>query len=224
MNEDDFSLFQASKFGFDPTGGAAAPGAGNPAPDKFNYAALGLLLGATSALQGAIGSFYAAKSERYKLKSQQLSLEFQQSMSAINARNAEYQAQSILESGQQQISQYKMRAGAQKAAAEASLGARGVQAGVGSAAETMATADLVKEMDAITINANSVRQAEAARMQRVNIQNEGMMAGVSAQNLASTRRTIRPYVGAATSLLGSAGSIASSYAVAQNRGYYPSDI
>lgn len=188
------------------------------------FATAGLILGMAGALQGAIGSFYAAKSQRYQLKSQQLSLEFQQSMSAINARNAEYQAQSIMEAGQRQVGQYTMRAGAAKQAARAAMGARGIQAGVGSAAEVMATADVAKEIDVLTINANTVRAAEAQRMQRTNILNEGMMAGVQAQNLMRTRRTIDPYAMAAPSLLSSAGQVASSWAVASDRGPYRSDF
>lgn len=203
-------------------GQTSAAGAAGAAP--VNWAAVGAILGIGGALQGAIGTFYAAKSQRYQLKSQQLALEFQQSMSAINARNAEYQAQSIMEAGQQQIGQYTMRAGAAKEAGRASLAARGVQGGVGSAAEVMATADVVKEMDVLTINANTVRQAEAMRMQRVNILNEGMMAGISAQNVGATRASISPYGQAIPSLLGSAGQVATSWAVASDRGAYRSDF
>jgi len=198
---------------------ASAAGSG-----PMNWAAIGAILGIGGALQGAIGTFYAAKSQRYQLKSQQLALEFQQSMSAINARNAEYQAQSIMEAGQQQIGQYTMRAGAAKQAGRASLAARGVQGGVGSAAEVMATADVVKDIDVLTINANTVRQAEAARMQRVNIQNEGLMAGVNAANIGATRSSINPYGMAIPSLLGSAGQVATSWAVASDRGSYRSDF
>lgn len=200
-----------------------SPASARPTADKMNWGAAGAILGIASVLQGAVGSFYQAKNEQYQLKSQESSMRFQQTMANINARAAEQQAQAILEAGEQQIGQYTMQAGQQKAAAQASLAARGVQAGVGSAAETMATADIVKEIDVITINANTVRAAEAQRMQRVNILNEGAMAGVSASNLRAMRRSINPYVGASASLLGSAGRVASMYAVSQNRGYYPSD-
>ena len=190
-----------------------------------SLASAGLILAMAGALNSAIGSFYSAKSQKYQLKSQKLAAEFQRSMSAINARNAEVQAQNIMEAGQRQIGQYTMRAGAQKGAAKASLAARGVQAGVGSAAEVMATADVVKEMDVLTINANTVRQAEAMRMQRVNYLNEGLMAGISAQNLGVTAGTIKPGGIAASSLLGSAGQVAGQWAVArQYGGYYPSNV
>ncbi len=172
----------------------------------------GFILQAGGVLNSAVGSFYAAKSQRYQLKSQASAVEFQADMARLNARAAAAEADRAMMAGQRQIGQYTMQAGAQKAQNIASLAARGITAGVGSAAEAMVTADVLKEIDAMTINANAVRQAEALRVQRVNYLTQAMMGDVTARNIRTTAGTIVPGYAAASSLLGGAGNVASSYA------------
>lgn len=156
----------------------------------------------------AIGSFYAAKSQKYSLRSQAMESDFAQGMANMSARAAESQSQSILAAAQQQKGRYTLQAGATKAAAKSSLAARGIQAGVGSAAEEVASIDLAKEMDLLTIDQNVAQAVAGARMQRVNYQNQAMMAGVSASNIRATAKGIRPWMSAATSLLGSSSQVA----------------
>jgi hypothetical protein len=133
-------------------------------------------------------------------------------MSAINARGAEMQAQQSLLAGERAIGQYTMGAGQRRASATASMAARGIQGGVGSAREVTASMDLIKEIDKLTISSNAVRQAEAARAQRINYINQGVIAGTSANNLMATAGTISPYSSSFSSLLGSASSIGSTWA------------
>lgn len=168
------------------------------------------MLGIMGAVNSAIGSYYQAKSQQYQLQSQALSAEFQKSMSQINARQAEYQAQSLLQVGERQIGQLTMRYGKAKGARRASVAASGVSLGVGSAAEVEASQDIAKEIDVLTINANAVRAAEEARLRGVGFQNQALLQGVSAQNLAASAGTISPFGAAGTSLLGSAASLGSS--------------
>lgn len=202
------SLGQNSAFnmGSDSGGGGGGGGAGLMAGGP-----VGMILAIVGAASTAIGSFYEAKSAQYKLKSEALSLEYQQSVSNMNARAAEEQAQQILEAGQKQIGQYTMRAGAEKASQEASLAARGIQAGVGSAAEHVASSDIIKEIDTMTINVNAVRAANAARMQAVNYRNQGAFAGLSARSARSSARTINPgatgFHAGASYLLGTARQV-----------------
>jgi hypothetical protein len=76
-------------------------------------AGLGRDFGALTAIFGgitsAIGSFYAAKTAQNQYKSAASSYAFRSDMAAINARNAENEAQSILEAGKSQVQQYTMR-------------------------------------------------------------------------------------------------------------------
>lgn len=199
-----------------------------PVPDAAaNTAAVGDVLGAsnasnmakmnklsmTTAIFGAasqaIGTYYSAKAQQDNLK-------FQADMAKINARMAESQAQHVMDSAHEAIAQVGYKAGKIKGAQKAAMAANGIQLGVGSAKEVVATTDIMKEIDTLTINANAVRAVGEARMQAVNYSNQAAMAQASAS-------TINPFGMGATSLLGSAGNIAENYI--QNkmrRDYYAS--
>jgi len=180
----------------------------------------GLILQMFGALTGAVGSFYAAKSQSYQMKSQAKNLEYQQTMSNINARMAEEEAQSIMQAGEREIGQYTMRAGQAKASQQVVQAASGIQAGVGSAAETMASMEYVKQVDSLTINSNRVRAASAARMQAANYRAQGLMQGVSAQNLYRSARNNQPWMGITGSLMGSAGTVAANWAQSERISQY----
>lgn len=181
----------------------------------------------------AIGSYYGAKIQqeqfkaqasnmRYQSQSQSMTLQFQKDLATINAGLAEADAQQILLAGEREAGQISRRYGRAKSSNRASMAARGVQLGVGSAAEVEASIDLAKEQDMLTINANRVRAAESARMQRTNYQTQALMSGVSAANVAgagamsatnleSSAGSISPFGGAFTSLLGNAGAVANTW-------------
>lgn len=181
----------------------------------------------------AIGSYYGAKiqqeqlkaqasSLRYQSQSQSMTLQFQKDMATLNAGLAENDAQQILLAGEREAGQISRRYGRAKSANQASMAARGVQLGVGSAAEVEASIELAKEQDMLTINANRVRAAESARMQRTNFQTQALMSGVSAANVAgagaisannleTSANSISPFGGMFTSLLGNAGAVANTW-------------
>ena len=173
---------------------------------------LGPIMAIFGAANSAIGTFYAAKSAQNQLKSQALNQQFQSEMSAINAKSAEFGAQQSLLSSERQIGRYTMAAGQAKSSAKASMAARGIQGGVGSAAEVVGSMDLIKEIDRMTMSANSVRQAEAIRNQAMNYRNQSVMSGLSADNLNTTAGTISPGFGMSTSLLTSAADIGQNWA------------
>lgn len=179
------------------TAGAASGGMG----------AFGPIMMIAGAVNQAIGSFYAAKNAQIQMRMQEQNLLFQQRMSNMAARQAEFRAQGIMEAGQRQIGAYTMQAGAAKSQAKTQLAARGVQAGKGSSAEIMATFDLIKEIDAMTINANTVRAAEAQRMAATRARTQGIMAGASARSYGLSAGAISPGLGAFQSLLGGAADI-----------------
>lgn len=149
------------------------------------------------AFSTAIGSYFSAQSQKSSLK-------FQADMADINARMSEQSAQSALFQGQQQVGQITMQAGRIKSAQRAGQAANGIDLGEGNAAEVRASTDIMKEVDANTATANAVRSAWGYRTQAVNAQNDALMK--RAQGGA-----ISPFSSAASSLLGSAGSIAGSW-------------
>lgn len=149
------------------------------------------------AVTGGIGAYYSAKNQVSNLK-------FQADMAGINARISELGARQELFKGQQQVGAASMKAGQVKSSQRAAMAANGIDLGEGTAAEIQATTDLVKEIDMATLEANAVRSAWGYRTQGVNYQNDALMR-------SATARTISPYASAATSLLGSAGSVATSW-------------
>ena len=167
-------------------------------------------------INSAVGAYYDAKSRQYQLKSNSLNLKFQADMAKLNARAAEVQAQTVQEAGHRQVGQYTMAAGQKKAGAMASMAARGIQAGVGSAQEVEASLDLVKEIDALTINANAVRSAEAIRMQGVNYSGQATMLGMSALNATTSANSINQYTAGTSSLIGGASNVALAWAARNN--------
>jgi hypothetical protein len=163
------------------------------------------------AVTGAIGSYYAAQSQKAQLESQASSMRFQSDISELNAAQAEFTAQQIMRAGQQRQGQIGLRAGKIKSSQRASMAARGIDLGVGSAVETIATTDLMKEIDMLTVNADTVRSAESARQQRQNYLTASAMQDVSASNLAGSAASISPFMAAGSSILGSAGSVANAW-------------
>lgn len=178
-------------------------------PEKVQSA--GAILGIGAALSSAIGSFYSAKSARYQLKAQESALRFRSEMSNINARMAENQAQQIMESSRQQMSLAALNYSQQQAAARVSTAARGVQAGVGSAAEVATSQEYLKRRALYTMDINAVRQAGAARMQRANILTEQSMLNIQAEQARAMRSGISPELAAGSTLLGSTGQLMYQY-------------
>jgi len=199
------------------TGQSYAVGAGTMAPSFSSqmadaFVTAGPIVSIFGAVNSAIGAYYSAESQKNQLKMQAQNQRFQADMARINARGAAFNAAQITQAGQQQSGQYTMRAGQARAGAVASMAGRGIRGGVGSAGEVLGSMDLIKEIDRLTINANTVRQAEAARAQALNYTTQATMSDLSAQNLSSTAGTIYPGLSASTSLLGSAADIGTTWA------------
>lgn len=173
--------------------------------------AMGNMMAIGGAINNIIGTYYSSKTQQYQFESAKLSYELQRDMSEINARMAESQAQSILLSAESQKGLVTMRAGKIKASQRASQAARGITLGVGSAAEEIATTDLMKEIDSLTINYNATRAAAAARMQKVNYETSAAMAGISASGAGASASMVNPVANAGMSLIGGATTIAQSW-------------
>ncbi len=181
-----------------------------------NVSAITAIGGAVTA---AIGAYASANAQKHQLRSQASALEFQEQMSQINARAAENDAQAILKAGNEQIGLIGMRYAQEKASLRASTAARGVTLGEGNAAEVQASVSLARDIDIMTLRANSVREAGNARLRGVNARTEGTMAGVSASNLRATAGTINPLLQGHTTLLGAA-PLAADYFGARSRRRY----
>lgn len=151
--------------------------------------------GATS----AIGSYYGAKG-------QQSSLRYQADIADINAGLAESSAQSALLTGQRQEQSIRLRGAQVKSAQRASMAANGIDLGSQTAVNVLSSTDVMSQIDANTAQANAVRAAWGYRTQGVGYQNEAAMKRAGAEGIS-------PEMQAATSLIGSAGKVASSWYV-----------
>jgi hypothetical protein len=182
------------------------------APGLTDLEAGGNILAVAGLVTAAIGSFYQAESQKTQLKSQALSLDFQQNIANINARAAEQDAAAIFAAGRRRLAQITLRFGQVRGAQVTATAARGIQAGVGSAAEVAASIRLATIVDALTIDANTLRGIQAARRRQIQFENQALLAGVSARNVRGSERSISPGLQAFTTLLGGAGGVASGIA------------
>lgn len=159
--------------------------------------------GATTAIMiggaasGAIGSYYSAKSQK-------ASLQFQADIADQNARIAELGAQSELMRGQREEQSIRLRTANLKSRQRTTLAANGVDLGEGSAAEILTSTDYFGEIDANTAAANAVRAAWGYRTQGSNQQNESLVKRATAGGIS-------PGMAATSSLMASAGQVASSW-------------
>lgn len=172
---------------------------------------IGLFTAVMGGINGAIGSYYSAQAAQYQEKSQASSLQFQSDMAALNAHQAELSAQSIQEQGKTEVSQYTMRAGQERSAEVANTGARGVAIGEGSSRDVLASMDLVKDLDVLSINSNAARAAAAARTGATNYSNQSLIDRTSAGNLNRSAESISPGMAATSSLLTSATGVANQW-------------
>jgi hypothetical protein len=159
-------------------------------------------------ISSAVGGYYSASAQKASMKAQA-------AIADTNARIAELGAQSALQQGQQQVAALTMQAGQLKSRQRAAMAANGIDLGVGNAAEVQASTDIMKEIDSATLEANAVRNAWGYRTQAVNYQNEALMSRASAKG-------INPGMTLATSLIGSATSVAGSWYGMKNAGMFGS--
>ena len=170
---------------------------------------LGLGLGISSMLTGIIGAGSQANTERYKARSAALNYEHQQDMMELNKRMLESQAQHIGRAYNKQIAIRTMKAGQNISSTKASFAARGIQMGVGSTANVLASAEILKEIDRLTMNTNKVKAMNNRRTQAVNMGIKADMLGMSADNLFTTASSISPFLNMSSTFLTGASSIVS---------------
>lgn len=158
---------------------------------------LSLGMQAAGAVSGAVGGFYSAKMTKNQLA-------FEADMARINARVAELGARAAFERGHKEVANLTLQAGQLKSRQRAAMAANGVDLGEGNAAEVQASTDIMRELDKQTLEANAVRSAWGYRVEGANLQSQALMKEGSAAGIS-------PFMAGASSLLTSAGQVASSW-------------
>ncbi len=169
------------------------------------WALSGSILSFAGAFTGAVGTGYALDAQRRQGRSEASSLEFQASLSEINARTAEQQAQAILRAGREEVGLRQLAAEQEQGALRASTAAAGIAGGRGSAAELQATLALARDIDVFRLRTTAMREANAARTGALNERTRSVILRGSARNIRASAATIRPIAGVTGSLLSSAG-------------------
>jgi len=157
----------------------------------------------------SIGSYYDAKTQKYGLLSAAQQAEFDASMSDLNARQSEQDAQATLDAGQRRAGLVSLRYGQEQGALRADTGASGIQAGVGSAAEVAASVQAAKALDMGVITQDSVRAAWGRRAEATNAQNAALLSRTEAAHLRRSAKAVNPYVAGASTLFGGVSQVAS---------------
>lgn len=157
---------------------------------------------ASMALQG-VGAATSAIGAYGSAKSQKSALGFQAQMADMNAELAERRAQIALDQGAYQAQEIERSGARQKGTQRAEMGASGIALGSTTAQAIVVGTDLVTAEDAQQARINAVRAAWGQRTEATNMRNEGRAARANAKG-------INPMGAAATSLLGSATSMAQS--------------
>lgn len=149
------------------------------------------------AASSAVGTYYAGQAQRS-------ALEYSAFTAETNARLAEKSAQSVMLQGEQQAHQDQLRTSQIEGAQRSGFAADGVDINEGSAARVQASTAVMGAIDADTAQANAVRAAWGYRTQGTNYANQARFNTTSADNIS-------PLASGATSLLGSAGAVASNW-------------
>ena len=195
-----------------PGGSVLGASAGDPGS---LLSTIGLASTVSGVFTSAIGAFFAADAQKYQLASDALTLDHRARLSQINARRAELDVQQIFLAGRQRRALSSLRAGQAKATARARQGSRGIQMGVGSAAEELTSFELAKELDLLTIDANTFREMTAARRGVVDAQAVGILSAASAANVRRSASIISPALASFSSFLSNAGSAVNQFVEAE---------
>lgn len=187
---------------------APPPGAGVLA----SLGPVGFGLQAAGAIVGAIGDYYSAKNQKMGLQQQALGMDFEANVSSMNAAQAERDASFELEANRRNLVAAGQAAGQAMESQRVTSAASGVAADSASSAEVQASMNYARKMDEANMTISAVRAANAQRRIAVDYRNRALVARTSAANTRRTAQSIRPGLAAATSLLGSSGTLLSNYA------------
>lgn len=173
-------------------------------------------------------------------KSAKLQADTQAAIARINARLAESAAQGTLFSGQRQEQAKRLETAAFKSRQRVGFAASGVDLTSDSVVRVLTSTDMIGDIDANTIAANAIRAAWGYRTEATNQQTQAAMSQANGQMLAAnaqaqaaaTRSGMPSFVtppvasrpmgsgqAVASSLLGSATQIATTYYSLSKQGY-----
>ena len=160
---------------------------------------LGMMLNMAGAISQARGQRQAAAAKASEY-------EYQAKIDDNNRKVALWKAQDAQDRGAKEEASLRTKVAALKGRQKSALAASGVVLGDGSALDILGDTAALGELDALTIRSNSEREAYE---QKVNASN--LAANASMKRMGADNAIIAGRIGARTSLLSGAGSIASKW-------------
>jgi hypothetical protein len=136
-------------------------------------------------------------------KSQQAQYNYQAQVDANNAQIVEWQAQDAIKRGDIEEQQHRLKVAQLAGRQRSALAASGVDVSSGSALDVLGDTAELGELDALTIRSNAAREAYNYRVQASNAQAASSLNALSAKNAKTSS-----YIGATSSLLSGANSMA----------------
>lgn len=176
--------------------------------DPITLGTIGMAASGASGAAGIFGSLFggAAKADAYK---------YQSSMAWQNAAIAKQNQKYALDIGEQQAEKAGIAGAAQAGQIKAAQGASGVDVNYGSAKEVQTSQHLVSQMDLNTIREKAAKTAYDFSVQAVNYENQA-----KGYNKAASNARTESVLGAVSSFIGSAGSVASKWMQGQQLGLW----
>ena len=137
-------------------------------------------------------------------KATQNAYKYQAQVAANNAQIAEWQAQDALTRGAEAEAAHRLKVAQMLGSSKASMAARGLDLAFGTPVDVLTGIDLMGEIDALSIRDNTAKEVWMLRNQASGMASESMF-------LEARAKAENPAFSAATSMLSSAGSVASSW-------------
>lgn len=166
--------------------------------------------GAASLASTAIGGIGSAAASIFAASSEKLGLQLASRIDSINAAGSMDNYREALRQGNEAETRSMFETGQLKGREIAAMGANGVRLDSGSPLNRLVSTDYMGQVDANTIRQNAVREAVGYRTQATNY-------SIDALTKRTAARGISPFLSGLTSLVGSAGKVASDwYTFSQN--------
>ncbi len=164
----------------------------------------------------SIGAYAGAEAQQAQLISGAMTDEHRAVMADLGAAQAQMAADSLVLEGRKARAEVGLRAAQEQGSDRASAAARGVQGGVGSAADVQASLRLVQEIEQRNVDSQTLRQKQALERESLSRRNTARQLRVSAQNRRDTASALNPAFAAFTSALQGAGAVAGTFARRHN--------
>lgn len=176
--------------------------------DPVTLSTIGIGASAGGGALSAVGSIFGGKSQKSMY-------DYQSSLAKLNADIDRQNAEWELTKGEQEATQYGMKAGQQFAAIRTAQGASNLDVNSGSALDVQNSQRRITQMDNATIRANAGKAAYDYTVRATADENQAKLYTAAGENARTAG-----YLNAASSIIGTAGSVSSKWLQAKTAGIY----